>query len=74
MVEYGPKVIADLGGAEPGGNGSSSGDGEEDTVEERQEKRLCFCAYILGELLGEGVKEGNGLLSSLTVHRSWLFG
>jgi len=28
VVEYGSEVIADLSGAEPGGNGSSSGDGE----------------------------------------------
>ena len=74
VVKCGSVVIADLSGVEPGGYGSSSGDGEEDAVKEQEEERLRFCTYFFGELLGECVKEGNGLLLSLTVHRSWLFG
>jgi len=56
VVEYRSKVIADLGGAEPSGNGSPLGDGKWDTVEERKEERLGSRAYLFGGLLSEGVK------------------
>ena len=56
VVEYGSKVIADLGGLEPCSYGSSLGDGEEDAVEERQEECSARLSKFLCELLGEGLK------------------
>ena len=51
VVECSLKVIADLGGLEPGGYGSSSCDGEEYAGDECQKVRPSFCRQFVGESL-----------------------
>ena len=72
MVECSLKVIADLGGLEPGGYGSSSCDGEEDAGDECQKVRPSFCRQCVGESLGDGLEQVNGCLSTLMKH-GWRF-
>ena len=49
-----------LGGSEPSGYGSSSGEGEECAEEERQEKRLDWRVELAGEAFGEGLEKFEG--------------
>ena len=65
VVEYVPEVVAESGGLEPLGNGSSSGDGEECSGEERQEECFDGRFQFAVEAHGDGAKLFEGELLSL---------
>ena len=70
VVEYLSVVIAELGGSEPSGNGSSSCDGEECTEDERQEERFDLRFEFAGKSFGSGLEEFEGGSLSLMNHGS----
>ena len=70
MVKYPSIVFAESGGSEPGGYGSSSGEGEQCADDERQEKRFDLRFEFAGESFGDGLKEFEGGMLSLQNHGS----
>ena len=74
VVKCLPILIADVVGLNPGGYGSPSCDGEQDTEEEGEEVRLGCRRKCVGESFGKVVKQFDGLLLSFGVHRSWFGG
>jgi hypothetical protein len=70
VVKYASEVIAEPGGSEPSGDGSSSSDGEQSAEEKRQEERFYGRFEFAIESFGEGLENFEGVLLSLLIHGS----
>jgi hypothetical protein len=70
VVEYVSEVIAESGGSEPRGHGSSSGDGKECADEKRLEERFDLRFEFVVESVGDALENFEGGLLSLLIHGS----
>ena len=70
VVTYPSVVLADPGGSEPSGYGSSSSEGEQCAENEWQEKRFDLRFEFAGESFGDGLEEFESGVLSLQNHGS----